>query len=257
MKRFDVTAVVTAHREGLLLKPALDSVELCVKDAECKGISVQTVISLDRPNELTCSIAERYCNSHSNVSIIFPDAGDLGISRNVAVEAAAGNYVAFLDGDDLWGGNWLSTAFTTAETERRALVLHPEVNVYFGRHNHVFLHVDMEANHFNIAGLAITNYWTSLCFAPKKLLVQCPYPASNLKQQIGFEDWGWNLSVLSAGVIHKVVPGTGHAIRMKRNASLLSETSSAGCMPRSSDFFVKTLQNMSRRPLSRLRIVGT
>jgi glycosyltransferase involved in cell wall biosynthesis len=252
MKNVDVSAVVTAHREGLLLKPTLDSVVQCMMHANEAGISTELMIVMDRPDESTREMVERY-RKQSGASVFSPDTADLGMSRNFAASRAAGTYVAFLDGDDLWGRNWLSAAFNMARSRRGELVLHPEVNVYFGRNPHVFLHIDMEDEAFEVAGLALTNYWTSLCFVSQSLLMRNPYPASNLEGQIGYEDWGWNMACISAGAIHKVVPGTGHAIRM-RHVSLLKQTSAAKCMPPSSDLFVQALRKLHRTSASRLRV---
>lgn len=255
MKPVDVTAIVTVHREGLLLKPTLDSVVQCVESARQSGITTEVMIVIDRPDALTSEIVERYRQRDGSTRVFTSNTGDVGMSRNFGADNAAGRYVAFLDGDDLWGRNWLSAAFNTAESRKGEFVLHPEVNVYFGRSPHVFLHIDMEDARFDIAGLAITNYWTSLCFVKQEFLVRNPYPASNLAEQIGYEDWGWNLACIAAGAVHKVVPGTGHAVRMK-HISLLRQSSSAACMAPASDAFLQTLQNRPQRVNSRLRIAS-
>ncbi|MBW8718222.1 MAG: glycosyltransferase [Variovorax paradoxus] len=253
MKQVDVTAVVTVHREGLLLKPTLDSLSQSAKTANLEGITTEIMIVMDRPDALTSNLVERYKLQNVNARIFTSNTGDVGMSRNLAASNAMGKYVAFLDGDDLWGKNWLSAAFNMLKNEDREVILHPEVNVYFGRDPHVFVHIDMEDQRFDIACLALTNYWTSLCFATTAFLLRNPYPASNLGEQIGFEDWSWNLASVAAGALHKVVPGTGHAIRMK-HASLLRQTSSAGCMAAPSDAFIQVLKNTPQAARSRLRI---
>lgn len=255
MKKIDVSVVVTAHREGLLLRPAFASIDKCIENARQAGITIEVIVSLDRSDALTSDLVERYVQLNPDARVILPDAGDPGKSRNVASEAALGKYVAFLDGDDLWGRNWLSAAFNRAETDTRELVLHPEVNVYFGHTSHAFLHIDMEHPRFNVAGLAVTNYWTSLCFVRRDFLIGNPYPISNHGEQIGYEDWSWNLAVIERGAIHKVVPGTGHAIRMKRKGSVNVQANAAGCMPLPAGIFVESLRNTPERNLSKLRIV--
>ena len=123
-----------------------------------------------------------------------------------------------------------------AESDPRVIIWHPEVSVVFGTRRHIFLHRDMEDPKYEPLGLAITNYWTALCFAPRSLLVAEPYPETRIRGQIGYEDWAWNMATIALGALHKVVPGTGHAIRSKK-VSLLTQTNAASCLPRPSNLF--------------------
>ncbi|MGJ7519661.1 glycosyltransferase family 2 protein [Variovorax sp. LT1P1] len=253
MHKVDVTAIVNAHREGLLLKPALESVRTCFKLARQSGVTTELLIAMDRSDQFSVEVVENCVSDIENSRIVPMDYGDVGHCRNEAAILANGEYVAFLDGDDLWGGNWLTDALSMARLDGRELVLHPEVNVYFGHDPHVFVHVDSESSAFSIGPLALVNYWTSLCFVRRKFLVQHPYPETNLVAQIGYEDWGWNLKTMSAGAIHKCVPETGHAIRMKQ-ISLVRQTTSAGCIAAPSEIFEQYLQRTKKNAQSKLRV---
>ncbi|MDQ0042404.1 glycosyltransferase family 2 protein [Variovorax boronicumulans] len=253
MSKTDITAVVNGHREGLLLKPALDSVRACFESTREKNLKAELLVAMDRSDELTMEVVSNGIAGMENARIVPMDNGDVGRCRNQAALMAEGEYVAFLDGDDLWSPNWLADALSMVRSDPRELVLHPEVNVYFGHDPHVFVHVDAESNDFDIGALALVNYWTSLCFVRREFLVQHPYPETNLAAQMGYEDWGWNLKVISGGAIHKCVPGTGHAIRMKQ-VSLVRQTTSAGCIAAPSDIFRTALKNRPRSQNSKLRI---
>ncbi len=255
MPKVDVTAVVNAHREGLLLKPTLDSVRRCFELAREKKLAVELLVAMDRSDELTLEVVQHGIADIDNARIVPMDYGDVGHCRNQAALLAQGKYVAFLDGDDLWGKNWIVDAFKMAQADARELVLHPEVNVYFGQDPHVFVHIDSEDRKFDLAGLALVNYWTSLCFVRTAFLVSNPYPETNLLEQMGYEDWGWNLKAISAGALHKCVPETGHAIRMKR-VSLVRQTNSAACIAEPSDIFPAALKNRSKKANSMIRIAA-
>lgn len=242
MESPNLTAIVNAHREGLLAQATLLSLTQAVSHAEREGLQVETIAVLDCPDAVTTEMFESYARSHNGTSVLKVDHGELGRSRNSGVAAARGEWIAFLDADDLWGANWLSGAYHMAKSDPRPVVWHPEVSVYFGNNCHIFVHVDAEDPSFNPRGLAITNYWTALCFARRSLLLDTPYRPTNIRNQLGFEDWGWNSEVAAQGVLHKIVPNTGHAIRVKED-SLLKQTNSANCMPYPSELFRNMLRN--------------
>lgn len=230
MTHFDITVIVNAHREGLLVGPSLRSVQASVAAALDANISIQVIAVLDRSDDVTKNIFDEWQLPNLTVNICHVEYGDLGMSRNYGVSRAQGRWIAFLDADDLWSRNWLTAAFRAAEDEVRLSVWHPETNLCFGVRPHIFMHVDMDTAGFDPSILVETNAWTALSFASRALLTQVPYRATAFDRQIGYEDWGWNLETLSKGAVHKTVAGTAHAIRTK-NVSLVSKTTGAFCLP--------------------------
>ena len=228
MLKSEISAVINAHHEGLLARASLLSLKQAIEHARIDGATVEAIAVLDRPDSLTLEIFENFSRDYLSMRILTVDYGDLGRSRNAGVAAAEGRWIAFLDSDDLWGANWLSKARRAAESDGRSIVWHPEANVYFGVRPHIFPHVDMESTAYVASSLAVANYWTALCFTEKALLLKVPYRPSDLSCQIGYEDWHWNMEVIAHGALHKIVSGTGHAIRTKR-ASLVQSTNAAGC----------------------------
>lgn len=259
MNRFDVSAVINAHAEGPLLGASMASALLARKKAEENGISVELIVVLDRADQNTKAIALAFVEKHSACRLIEVDNGDLGLSRNDGALASEGHYVAFLDGDDLWGNDWLSATHTLAKAAVQETIWHPEVNVYFGGTEYIFLHLDSDDPRFDLAGLAYTNYWTALSFVRREFLLRTPYTRTELSRQLGYEDWSWHLRTLELGVLHKIVPGTGHAIRAKpAGSSLLSATAVAGCMPSPTRVFLQSLNDGNKGVRSgKLRIVST
>jgi len=245
MNDFDITVIINGHREGLLAWPSLLSLAAAVRNAEDNGLRIEVIGVLDRPDGATIEIFHGYPGNRC-MRILHVENGDPGRSRNNGIAAARGNWIAFLDADDLWCNNWLLAAHQSAERDGRSIIWHPEVNVYFGTHPHVFAHVDMEDPDYDHLGLALTNYWTALCFAPRSLLLDTPYPETTLNRQIGYEDWGWNMETIARGALHKVVPGTGHAIRMKE-VSVVRQTTAARALPHPSGLFRQLLPQIKSK----------
>lgn len=241
MQRVDISAIVNTHREGLLVKPTLDSLSQAVQRAREASIHVQILFVLDRADDLTREMISEFGRSQF-ADLLECDHGDLGASRNSGATAASGEYIAFLDADDMWGENWLVNAYRAASNDERQIVWHPELNVYFGGYPHLFKHIDMEDPLYNHLKLGVNNQWTALCFARRSLLMEIPYGETRLDLQVGYEDWGWHLATAAKGVLHKIVPGTAHAIRSKE-VSLVRETSAARCLPRSTNLYREILRD--------------
>lgn len=250
MNKFDISAVITAHNEGLLIVPSLRSAIRSASYAEAQGISIEILVILDRADPLTKNVVENF--SDNNIRVIEVDCGDPGLARNEATRVARGDWVSFLDGDDLWGENWLLCTARAARYDRRAIVWHPEVSVYFGETQHIFMHVDMESTEYDHLGLAAQNYWTALHFSPRALMLDVPYIATG---PVGYEDWDWNVSAIKAGAIHKVVKGTGHAIRVKDNSRLKSSNNARSSLS-PTDVFRESinLEHRSRQKLQKLSV---
>jgi hypothetical protein len=121
----DITVTVNFHREGEFAVPALASLSDLVNAARRAGLAVETQAILDRSNELTRHILAtrgQWLDAVEDVSF-----GDLGLSRNAGTRLSHGRFLAFLDGDDLWGEQWLRAAFAAATnpTAPQEAVWHP------------------------------------------------------------------------------------------------------------------------------------
>jgi glycosyltransferase involved in cell wall biosynthesis len=234
MSRFDITAIINLHREGELARSSLLSLMSAKKSAEAQGLQVQVVAVLDKADLTTRNVCRDF--EGDGMSTVHCSFGDLGSARNAGISAALGEWIAFLDGDDLWCDQWLVRAHGCAMTDNRCIVWHPEVSLYFGEKESIFVHIDMEDTSFDLANLALRNYWTALAFARRKLHVEIPYPKNDLNLQLGYEDWGWNVQTIAVGAIHKVVPGTVHSIRVKK-LSMIQQAAEGRAMPLPSDLF--------------------
>jgi glycosyltransferase involved in cell wall biosynthesis len=233
----DVSCVINAHREAHVIHPTIVSVKRAIDYARGCGLVVDLHVVLDRPDERTINVVQRNLEGEGEVHTVA--FGDLANSRNHAVKQVSGKYVAFVDGDDLWSQNWIVSSFQVAEVSEGDAVFHPEYNIYFGNTwRHVFHHVDMASDDFEIEALLRSNYWTALSFARNELYKRFPYRENTIRHGFGYEDWTWNCETIKAGIVHRIVPGTAHYIRKgKSGESLLAQTNTMKAIPRVLDIY--------------------
>lgn len=228
---FDVTVVVNAHREGLLVHTCVRSVAAAIEAAEAVGVTCELSVVLDNPDETTRDFVRGH-RLLTQARIMETNFGDLAAARNLGAETARGRFVAYVDADDLWCRDWLAKAHAAAIAFDRPAIWHPERNLIFGAVDpYYFVHMDMEDPEFDIDWLRIENYWTALSFGLRSIYLDHPYHPNRIDEGFGYEDWGWNIRTIAVGLIHKTVPSTMHFIRRKSSGSLLELTRKSDALP--------------------------
>ena len=234
MSHVDITAIVNLHAEGELASSTFASIARARSFAEERDLVVNALAVLDRPTKETLDFIESYAGMEFRAMQV--SYGDLGQARNAGVAQASGKWIAFIDGDDLWAENWLAAAHAAATSDARRIIWHPLGLLVFEERTHLFIHVDTEDDDFDPVVLSMSNYWASQSFAARQVFLDLPYPKSDLSQQLGYEDWSWNMETLSQGFIHKCVPDTINACRA-RPGSLLKATETKKAMPKPTSLF--------------------
>lgn len=234
----DISVIINCHTERILVYRSLKSVVRARQYAEKKGVSVETLVVLDRPDTETAEEVKRYAQDPRLFidRAYTVDLGDIAQSRNYGVNVAHGKYIAFLDGDDLFCENWLYAAYLMA-SKNNNYILHPELNVAFGTKFFWWRHIDQESSDFVLATLFTGNYWSALAFASKDIFLQTRYETHHIADGFGYEDWHWNCATLSKSYLHKIVPTTIHFVRYKASGSRNSSANLNHAIIRPSGFF--------------------
>ena len=230
----DISAIITAHREGAMAGVALASLLAAVQRARGEGLDVEVIAMLDNPDAATSAVFDDAAVHGWTLEIV--SFADQGLVRNRAIELAKGRYVAFLDADDLWSENWLTAAYELCETEPGRIIGHPDVNWFFESNNNLFFHADQTDPSFELNMLRFSNYWDALCMAPRAAYVENPFSVRAVAEGFAYEDWHWNCETVLEGYVHRVAPDTIH-FKRRRQASQNITASTSRCLTRPSRLF--------------------
>jgi hypothetical protein len=211
--QFDISVALTCHREGLLAGMSVKSAIRCIHEASRIGLKCELLLILDRSDALTKETVQEALGSSTAV-ILETSFGDPALSRNQAAQTCQGMYLSYLDADDLWSYNWLTSSWLRLQKEP-AIIAHSQCNVVFGDRNDVWWHVDSESPDFDPDYLVWSNYWDALSFAKADTYRTFPFRPNDLEKGFGHEDWLWNHHTLMAGLSHRPVDNTIHFKRAR------------------------------------------
>ena len=228
--------IITAHKEGALLLPTVRSAFEAVKCLNNKyDIDISYTLYIDKPDETTKKIAKDLKKTY-DLEVYFGKNGDPGKSRLKAIKKTNQDYVALLDGDDLWSENWLVSAYDfLVENNKEKLsevVLHPEYNLIFGDHSLLVRQGNPNDPFFEPSFFRIGNYWDALCFAPKDIFTKYPYQINDLEKGFAHEDYLWACETYLAGIKHYVLTDTIHFKRRRGGSvSVIAESKNVKVQP--------------------------
>jgi len=228
LSTISVSAILTAHGEGAMASVSYRSMMEACDYAEARGITIEKIIVLDKPDTFTQAVFEEL---DDDIVVIETDFGDQGLVRNLAVEKASGKFIAFIDGDDLWSENWLYDAAVYLSDKPESTIAHPEFNWFFQGVSSILITVDQEDPLFAEDFLRFGNYWDAMCMTHRNTHLSHPYCLRRIKDGFAFEDWHWNCQTYEAGCVHKIVEDTIHFKRRRENSQTLEASSTKSLMP--------------------------
>lgn len=217
--KIDLSAVVTAHDEGLLVHKTMRSVFEALDEVERAGFKYEIIVHIDNGDEATIKYFERY-KDNNKVRIFKNSFGDTGPSRNYSLNQARGKYVAFLDGDDLVSKNWYVEGIKLLKKSESEIIVHPEAMLTFGieQVNVLTLQSDSLEREQDAIIMLGANKWSSALMAKTETLKAFPY--RKIGCGYGHEDYILNIEAIERGVKHRVAKGTTFFYRRSNNSRL-------------------------------------
>lgn len=230
MKRYDLTVAVTAHNEGLVAHKTMRSILEATKKLEEKKISYEILIHIDNGDQITKDYFKRYAKM-PNVVIYENNFGDPGPSRNFLTQKASGEYLTFLDGDDLISDNWLVVAYGALIGATEEVIVHPEGILTFGTEVNNVLTIQTETlpREKDTIVLLGENRWCAILMAKTSTLLKFPY--RHLVGGYSHEDYVFNVEITNAGIKHIIARETILFYRRSNNSRLSSSNNMHQIIP--------------------------
>lgn len=215
-----ISAIMTAHKEGYYSVAAARSM---LRAVDQSGLDCEIIVILDNADDLTTSILKGVFKKRARY--FKTKTGDPGQSRNAGVDKAKGEFVTFLDADDLWSSNWITEAYNLVKNDPKQIA-HSEVNYVFGDEINLWWHVDQLSGAFNQDYLDHGNYWDSMAFAHREVYYSTPFRKNMKSEGYGHEDWDWNRRTVAKGYVHRPAQDTMH-FKRRRAGSIMAQVAQA------------------------------
>lgn len=232
---YDLSLVLTVHGETVVSGPTMKSADAAVAAARAAGATVECVMGLDNAKPAARAYFEQ--PAFDQWRRIDLAEGDLGRARNALLPRVTGDYIAFLDADDLFSENWLAEALALAQRETaagRRVVVHPELNWLFDAGASIFHNCAQDDPLFSPWFMALMHYYDSLCLAPRAAHEAFPYVSRDIPNGLSFQDWQFSVETMAAGWRHVVARDT-IIFKRRRDNSLVTESTGRGSVLRAID----------------------
>ena len=259
MQTPELTIIITAHAEGLLIHKTMLSVFRALVPIEAAKIPYEILVHIDRGDKDTAAYLSRYAHD-PRFRLVNSDFGDLGLSRNWAIAEAQGEYVAILDGDDLVSENWLIAAWQLVKERERdssdgqMFIARPEAILSFFPPEGddwpvcVQYNTDSQSKEYEAIRMISNNPWPPTLLARREVLLTTDYQKN--QQGFGYEDFTFNADALAKGIKHLVVPQTVLFYRRKTDGVLAQLSSNKAVYHYSDLFETSFMQSITLDPES-------
>jgi len=94
----EISVIITCYNEENYIGQTIESV---LNQKEYDAIKEIIVVN-DGSNDKSEELIKKYANSNSKIKYIYQNNKGLSVARNTAIKCCSGNYIALLDGDDIW-----------------------------------------------------------------------------------------------------------------------------------------------------------
>lgn len=106
----NISVILPSYKPGGYILDCLDSLMRQTMDASL----FEVIIVLNGPKEPYWSMLSSYCSKYKNIKMYYEEIAGVSNARNTGLEVAKGEYIAFIDDDDIVSPSYLSSLLRSA-----------------------------------------------------------------------------------------------------------------------------------------------
>ena len=96
LNQIDISIIIPIYNVEKYLTVCIDSLK------NQGGLRMEIILVNDGSTDLSGEIADEYAKKEERIKVIHQENGGASAARNVGLDIATEEYIAFLDSDDLW-----------------------------------------------------------------------------------------------------------------------------------------------------------
>lgn len=212
-----LSIIITAHNEGILLHKTILSIMAALDFSRLSDYEILLHLDNATPAMEAYVHSDAFC--FDKITIHRNSFGDSGLSRNFCAKKAKGDYMYFIDADDLISENFFSEALKILDTDN--ILIHPKACLTFkecGDYRCLWemkSSMDKKTDSFL---LFENNMWISSVIGRREIFLKHPYKKTG--KGFGHEDYTFNIETTSNNIRHIVAPNTMFFYRKKKDSVL-------------------------------------
>ena len=113
-----VTIIIPLYNIGEFLKYSFKSIQ----DQSYKNLEILLID--DGSNDNTLAIAKDFATKDNRVRVIHKENGGVSSARNLGIDIARGEYIAFIDGDDIVAPTYIEQLLNACKDRALSVCMH-------------------------------------------------------------------------------------------------------------------------------------
>lgn len=222
-----ISVIMPVYNSEKYLANAIESVLLQTYD------DFELILINDGSKDRSKEICEKYAENDKRIRLINKENGGICSARNMGLKVAQGDYIAFIDNDDLYTNRLLEDNYNLAiqydadlvrfgvksyNTEEE-LSEHDLINSLPIQEVEIYEYADVIKDYYSFREKNLRNIWNGLY---KKSVIDKYCVKFNENYRFGFEDWMFNIDFFFSAkrIVVNSIPYYVHFARLNYSTSL-------------------------------------